>query len=572
MPNDPPRRRFRSSIIYDGLIRATTRSFLYALGLDDEDIARPHVAVIHTGGEMSPCNKNLAEQAQHAKTGIYAGGGMPHECPVVSVSDGLSMAHSGMRFSLISRELIADSVEATVRGHQWDGIFGIGACDKNLPGLMMGMVRCNVPSLFVYGGSALPGQFRGKDTNVVETYEKIGQVIAGTATLEQLTEISHLCLPSAGACPGQFTANTMGMVSEALGLAPLGSSMVPAVFSERAPLMRNAAKTLMRAVLQGGPLPRDLVTRKALENACAVVSATGGSTNAALHIPAIAHEAGIAFDLDCVAEVFARTPLIADLMPGGRFLARDVYYIGGAAVILRELLEGGHLHGDALTFTGRTLAQELEGAREPDGEVVLPLSRARAANGGLAVLKGNLCPQGALLKIAGLKSLTHRGPARVFESEEACQCAVQARAYAAGDVIVVRNEGPRGGPGMREMLGITALIYGQGMGEKVALLTDGRFSGATRGMCIGYASPEAASDGPIGLVRDGDIIVIDARPDARSIRIEISDDELSRRRATRAPANTRRLAGLLEKYAATVGPANTGAVTHSGKVDWPEGE
>jgi len=569
MSDDHTPRRFRSSIIYDGLIRATTRSFLYALGMDDDEIARPHVAVIHTGGEMSPCNKNLAEQATHAKTGIYAGGGMPHECPVVSVSDGLSMAHSGMRFSLISRELIADSVEATVRAHQWDGIFGIGACDKNLPGLMMGMVRCNVPSVFVYGGSALPGQFRGKDTNVVETYEKIGQVIAGVATVEELAQISHLCLPSAGACPGQFTANTMAMVSEALGLAPLGSSMVPAVFSERAPLMRNAAKALMRAVLDDGPLPRDLVTRRALENACAVVSATGGSTNAALHIPAIAHEAGIAFDLDCVAEVFARTPLIADLMPGGRFLARDVYYIGGSAVIMRELLKGGHLHGDALTMTGRTLAQELESAPQPDGEVVRTLERARAANGGLAVLKGNLCPDGALLKTAGLQSLTHRGPARVFENEEACQAAVQDRSYASGDVLIVRNEGPRGGPGMREMLGITALIYGQGMGEKVALLTDGRFSGATRGMCIGYASPEAAADGPIALVRDGDMIAIDARPQACSIQVELSDTELAQRRKAHARAERGRLGGLLEKYAAVVGPANRGAVTHSGNVEWP---
>jgi dihydroxy-acid dehydratase len=565
-------RRFRSSIIYEGPIRATTRSFLYALGQDDEDIARPHVAVIHTGGEMSPCNLNLADQAVHAKTGIYAGGGMPHECPVVSVSDGLTMAHSGMRFSLISRQLIADSVEATVRGHQWDGIFGIGACDKNLPGLMMGMVRCNVPSVFVYGGSALPGQIHGRDTNVVETYETIGQVIAGTATLEELAQISHACLPSAGACPGQFTANTMGMVSETLGLAPLGSCTIPAVFSERAPLMRNAAKALMRAVMNGGPLPRELVTRKALENACAVVSATGGSTNAALHIPAIAHEAGIAFDLDCVAEVFARTPLIADLMPGGRFLARDVHYIGGAPVILRELLRGGHLHGDTLTFTGRTLADELAQAPQPDGQVVLPLEKARAANGGLAVLKGNLCPQGALLKTAGLKSLTHRGPARVFESEEACQAAVQSRAYRAGDVLVVRNEGPRGGPGMREMLGITALIYGQGMGDKVALLTDGRFSGATRGLCIGYASPEAAVGGPIALLRDGDIVTIDARADARSIVVELCDEELARRRAARVSTERAPLRGLLEKYAATVRSAHVGAVTHSGAVDWPRDE
>jgi dihydroxy-acid dehydratase len=569
--SQPPaggRRRFRSSIVYDGLIRATARSFFYALGQDDDDIARPHVAVIHTYGEMSPCNRNLNEQAGHAKTGIYAAGGMPHECPVVSVSDGLSMAHSGMRFSLISRELIADSVEATVRGHQWDGIFGIGACDKNLPGLMMGMVRCNVPSIFVYGGAALPGQFGGKDVNVLDTYEMIGQVIAGTATRAQLDAVSHACLPTAGSCAGQFTANTMGMVSETLGLAPLGSSMVPAVFSERAPLLRSAAKLLMRAVMGEGPLPRDIVTRASLENACAIVSATGGSTNAALHIPAIAHEAGIEFDLDDVAAVFARTPLIADLKPGGKFLARDVYYIGGTPVILRVLLEGGHIDGGTLTITGRTLAQELAQAPAADGEVVHRLDAAIAANGGVAVLKGNLCPDGALLKVAGLKSLTHRGPARVFESEEACQVAIQNRDYQPGDVIVVRNEGPRGGPGMREMLGITALLYGQGMGDKVALLTDGRFSGATRGLCIGYASPEAYSGGPIGAIRDGDIIAIDARADARSIDVELPASALAERLAERATAVRKPLGGLLEKYAATVGPANRGAVTHSGNVIW----
>ena len=345
--------RFRSATIYEGTLRASTRSFLHALGQDDEDIARPHIGVFHTGGEMSPCNLYLREQAQHAKTGIYAAGGTPHECPVVSVSDGLTMAHSGMRFSLISRELIADSVEASVRGHQWDGIFGLGACDKNLPGLMMGMVRCNVPSVFVHGGSALPGQRPGPDgadLNVVDTYETIGKLLAGDATLDELDAVTRACLPSAGACAGQFTANTMGMVSEALGLAPIGSSTVPAVFSERAPLLRKAGKALMAAVMGDAPLPRDIVTRQALENACAVVSATGGSTNAALHIPAIAHEAGIRFHLDDVAAVFARTPLIADLKPGGKYLARDVYYVGGAGVILRELLHKGHLHGDALTW------------------------------------------------------------------------------------------------------------------------------------------------------------------------------------------------------------------------------
>ena len=571
MSTDQPSRKFRSATIYEGTIRATTRSFLHALGQDEEDIARPHVGVFHTGGEMSPCNLNLREQAQHAKTGIYAAGGTPHECPVVSVSDGLTMAHSGMRFSLISRELIADSVEASVRGHQWDGIFGIGACDKNLPGLMMGMVRCNVPSVFVHGGSALPGQtpgLHGRDLNVVDTYETIGKVLAGDATQDELDAISRACLPTAGACAGQFTANTMGMVSEALGLAPIGSSMVPAVFSERAPLLRRAAKNLMAAVMGDAPLPRDIVTRKALENACAVVSATGGSTNAALHIPAIAHEAGIRFHLDDVAEVFARTPLIADLRPGGQYLARDMFYIGGAGVVLRELLRTGHLHGDVLTYTGRTLAQELSTANAPDGQVVRSVEQALSLDGGLAVLKGNLCPDGALLKTAGLKTLVHLGPARVFESEEQAQAAVQAMRYQPGDVLVIRNEGPKGSPGMREMLGITALLYGQGMGDKVALLTDGRFSGATRGLCIGYAGPEAADKGPIAALRDGDLITIDARPESRSIAVQLSDAELTQRLAQLPAVAAAAHGGLLEKYALTVRPSHQGAVTHSGAVHW----
>lgn len=562
-----PPRKFRSATLVDGTIRATTRSFLYALGQDDDDIARPHIGVFHTGGEMSPCNLNLRDQAQHAKTGIYANGGMPHECPVVSISDGLTMAHSGMRFSLISRELIADSVEASTRGHQWDGIFAIGACDKNLPGLMMGIVRCNVPGVFIHGGSAIPGQYQGRDVNVVNTYETIGKVLAGDATMEELGEMSHSCLPTAGSCAGQFTANTMGMVSEALGLAPIGSSMVPSVFSERASLMRRAAKKLMQAVMGDAPLPRDIVTRKALENACAVVSATGGSTNSALHLPAIAHEAGIKFHLDDVAEVFARTPLIGNLSPGGKYLARDVYYAGGAQVIMKELLRGGYLHGDTMTFTGRTLAEEIEDANPPDGEVVRSIEQALSKDGGLAVLKGNLCPDGALLKTAGLKTLVHTGPARVFEDEEQAQAAVQHRRYQAGDVIVIRNEGPRGSPGMREMLGLTALLYGQGMGDKVALLTDGRFSGATRGLCIGYAGPEAADGGPIAALRDGDIIRIDARPQARSIAVDLTEQQIAERIAG-APKRPPPQGGLLEKYAATVRPSHQGAVTHSGNVVW----
>ncbi|MCO4097833.1 MAG: dihydroxy-acid dehydratase [Gemmatimonas sp.] len=559
-------RVFRSSAIYQGTIRTTTHAFLQALGQDDDEIRRPHIGVFHTGGEMSPCNMNLRDQAQHAKTGVYAHGGMPHECPVVSVSDGLSVAHPGMRYSLVSRELIADSVEASTEAHQWDGIFAIGGCDKNLPGLMMGMLRCNVPSVFVHGGAALPGHWQGRDTNIAETYETIGKVIAGEATEETLRDLSHACLPTAGACAGQFTANTMGMVSEALGLAPVGSSMVPAVYSERAPLMRRAAAALMRAVMDDAPRPRDIVTRAALENACAVVSATGGSTNAALHLPALAHEAGIRFTLADVAAVFARTPLIADLQPGGRYLARDLHHAGGAGVVLKALLEAGALHGDTLTFTGRTLAEELQQAPAPDGRVVLPVSQARSPDGGVTVLTGNLCPDGALLKTAGLATLVHRGPARVFESEEAAQVAVTQRDYREGDVLVIRNEGPRGGPGMREMLGITALLYGQGMCDKVALLTDGRFSGATRGLCIGHAGPEAADRGPIALLHDGDIIAIDARPEARRITVELSDETLAARLAALPVRASSVRGGVLEKYRALVGAAHLGAVTHSGPV------
>jgi dihydroxy-acid dehydratase len=557
-------RVFRSSAIYQGILRTPTHAFLQALGQDDDEIRRPHIGVFHTGGEMSPCNMNLRDQAQHAKTGVYAHDGMPHECPVVSVSDGLSVAHPGMRYSLLSRELIADSVEASTEAHQWDGIFAIGGCDKNLPGLMMGMLRCNVPSVFVHGGAALPGHWQGRDTNIAETYETIGKVIAGEATEETLRDLAHACLPTAGACAGQFTANTMGMVSEALGLAPVGSSMVPAVYSERAPLMRRAAAALMRAVMDDTPRPREIVTRAALENACAVVSATGGSTNAALHLPALAHEAGVRFTLADVALVFARTPLIADLQPGGRYLARDLHHVGGAGVVLKALLEAGALHGDTLTFTGRTLAEELQHAPAPDGRVVLPVSQARSPDGGVTVLTGNLCPDGALLKTAGLATLVHRGPARVFESEEAAQVAVTQRDYREGDVLVIRNEGPRGGPGMREMLGITALLYGQGMGDKVALLTDGRFSGATRGLCIGHAGPEAADRGPIALLHDGDMIAIDARPEARRITVELSDETLAARLAALPVRATSVRGGVLEKYRALVGAAHLGAVTHSG--------
>ena len=557
-------RRFRSAAIHEGLLRAPTRAFLQALGQDDDEICRPHIGVFHTGGEMSPCNLLLREQAQHAKTGIYAHGGMPHECPVVSVSDGLSIAHAGMRYSLVSRELIADSVEASTEAHQWDGIFAIGGCDKNLPGLLMGIVRCNVPAVFVHGGAALPGVWDGRDTNIAETYEAIGRVIASDVTEAELEARTRSCLLTPGACAGQFTANTMGLVAEALGLAPIGSSMVPAVYSERAPLMRRAGRTLMQAVLADAPTPRDVVTRQALENACAVVAATGGSTNAALHIPAIAHEAGIRFPLADVAEVFDRTPLIADLQPGGRFLARDLHHAGGPAMVFRALLDAGLLYGECRTITGRTVAEELFEAPPADGRVVHPVDRPLAPQGGLTVLRGNLCPDGALLKTAGLGTLVHAGPARVFESEEEAQAAVQARAYSAGEVLVIRNEGPRGGPGMREMLGITALLYGQGMGESVALLTDGRFSGATRGLCIGHAGPEAADHGPIAALRDGDLIAIDARPEVRAITVDLSPGALAARLAALPPYASSVRRGVLAKYAQVVGPAHCGAVTHAG--------
>lgn len=558
-------RRFPT--IYSTLMRENSKAFLYGMGMRDEDIAKPQIAIAHTGGGMSPCNMNLADQAAHAAEGIRRAGGYPHETPVVSVSDGLTMAHPGMRFSLISRELIADSVEATMRAHLWDGLIAIGACDKNLPGLMMGLVRVNAPGVFLHGGATLPGRVGGRDISALDAFETIGRLIAGDADRAELEDYQRHAIPGPGACAGQFTANTMGMVSEAIGLSPVGISTVPAVDPSREGLLHDAARHVVAAIEGDGPLPRDIVTRTAFENACAIVAATGGSTNAALHIPAIAHEAGIAFDLEDVGKVFHRTPLIASLSPGGAYLAAHVHAIGGTPVILKELISGGYVDGSQLTVSGQTLAQAVAAARPPDGKVVRAAGTPIAETGGVVVLKGNLCPNGALIKVAGLKSLAFRGPARVFDGEAPAQRAVETRAYAEGDVLVVRGEGPKGSPGMKEMLGITALLYGQGMGAKTALLTDGRFSGASRGMCIGYASPEAAVGGPIGLVEDGDIICIDARPGIANITLEVDDAVLSERRARRGQANRIRHGGLLEKYAASVQGAERGAVTHSGAVD-----
>ncbi|MFP6733864.1 MAG: dihydroxy-acid dehydratase [Rhodospirillales bacterium] len=558
----------RSTVATQGLDRAPHRAFLRGMGLDDAAIAQPFVAVLTTSGEGTPCTMNLAPQAAAAKEGVAKAGGTPREFTTISVSDGISMGHQGMKFSLVSREVIADSVELVVRGHAYDGIVGIGGCDKNLPGIMMGMVRCNVPSAFIFGGSALPGRWRGKDVSVLDTFEAVGAVMTGEMNLADLDELERVCLPTTGACAGQFTANTMGMVSEALGLAPLGSSMIPGVHEARAEVAHRAGERVMEMIEAGGPLPRDLITRHSLENAAAIVAATGGSTNAGLHLPAIAHEAGLRFTLDDVADVFAETPLIASLKPGGFYHAKDVYDIGGTPVILKALLDGGHIDGDCLTLAGVALKDALADTPAPDGQVVVTASDPISPTGGLVVLKGNLCPDGALLKVAGLASLEHEGPALVFESEEDCMAVIRTRAYAEGSIIVIRNEGPKGGPGMREMLGVTALIYGQGMGEKVALLTDGRFSGATRGMCIGYACPEAAVGGAIALIRNGDTIRIDAA--AASISVDLSDAELYARRKDWTPPDASKLAGALQKYAVTVGPANLGAVTHAGNLQWEQ--
>ena len=561
--------KHRSRVVTTGPTRAPHRAFLRATGMDDANLEQSFVGIVSTAGDNTPCSMSLGPQADQARLGVAAGGGVPICFSTISVSDGTSMNHAGMRMSLISRETIADSVEIMVRGHAYDGLVGFAGCDKTLPGIMMGMVRTNVPAVFVYGGSMLPGldPESGQDSTILTTIEAVGRYQSGTINLEQLRGIECSSSPTAGACPGQFTANTMAMVGETLGLSLLGSSMVPAVYSSRLALARRAGQQVMTLLEKGGPLPRDLVTFKSLENACAVVAATGGSTNAALHIPAIANEAGIRFTLEDVGRVFERTPLIANLQPGGAYLAKDLHHIGGTPVVLKALLAGGFLHGDTLTLEGQTLAQALQAFPDPDNKIVFSCDQAIHASGGVVVLKGNLCPDGALLKIAGLQSLTFSGTARVFENEESCMQAVIKQQYQDGDVLVIRNEGPKGGPGMREMLSVTAAIYGQGKGEKVALLTDGRFSGATRGMCIGYASPEAAMGGAIGLVQDGDRIEIDAG--ARTLNLAISDTELEARRAQQTLPVPAPIAGVLEKYAKLVGPANEGATTHSGNLDWP---
>ncbi len=552
----------KSSQITEGMDRTPHRAFLRAMGVSEADFGKPFVGIVSQHGETTPCSLSLGPQADAARLGVASEQGVPISFTTVSVSDGLSMNHKGMRMSLVSRELVADSIEAVMVAHAYDGFVGFAGCDKTLPGVMMAMARLNCPSVFVYGGAMLPGNFKGRDVTILTAYEGVGAVLAGQMTQADLKDLERTCAPTVGSCPGQFTANTMAMVAETLGLAIPGSAMMPAVYSERLALAREAGRRVTQIIREGGPLPRDLITRKSLENAAAAVAATGGSTNAGLHLPAIAHEVGISFTLEDVAKVFARTPLIADLQPGGKYLALDLHRVGGTRVVLKALLDGGFLHADALTLSGKTLADELSDVALPDGQVVYPTDKALMESGGVVVLKGNLAPDGALIKVAGLKQLVFKGPARVFESEEEAFTAVSARDYQAGDVLVIRNEGPRGGPGMREMLGVTALVYGQGMGERVALLTDGRFSGATRGMMVGYIGPEAAELGPIAYLQNGDIVEINAQ--TATLHVSLDSATLEERAKNHQPSAKEHLNGILEKYARLVSPARLGAVTHSG--------
>ncbi|AYO83478.1 dihydroxy-acid dehydratase [Methylobacterium brachiatum] len=550
--------------VTEGPDRAPHRSYLYAMGLTREQIHQPLVGVASCWNEAAPCNISLMRQAQAVKKGVAAAHGTPREFCTITVTDGIAMGHGGMRASLPSREVIADSVELTMRGHAYDALVGLAGCDKSLPGMMMAMVRLNVPSIFIYGGSILPGSFRGKPVTVQDLFEAVGKVAVGDMSLEDLDELEQVACPSAGACGAQFTANTMATVSEAIGLALPYSAGAPAPYEIRDKFCATAGEKVME-LLAKQIRPRDIVTRKALENAATVVAASGGSTNAALHLPAIAHECGIEFTLFDVAEIFRRTPYIADLKPGGRYVAKDMFEVGGIPLLMKTLLDHGFMHGDCLTVTGRTIAENMDRVTwNPDQDVVYPANRPITPTGGVVGLKGNLAPEGAIVKVAGMpaEKQVFTGPARVFDGEEACFEAVQSRTYKEGDVLVIRYEGPRGGPGMREMLSTTAALYGQGMGDKVALITDGRFSGATRGFCVGHVGPEAAVGGPIGLIRDGDIITLDAIQGTLSVAL--SDEDFAERRKAWAPRTNAATSGYLWKYAQGVGPALYGAVTHPG--------
>jgi dihydroxy-acid dehydratase len=542
--------------------RAPHRSYYYAMGLSEEEIARPFVGVVSAGNDSAPCNTTLDAQADAARAGVEAGGGMPRRFNTITVTDGIAMGHQGMKASLISREVIADSIELSVRGHCYDALVGFAGCDKSLPGMMMAMLRLNVPSVFVYGGSILPGSFHGHDVTVVDVFEAVGQHAAGNCPLQELIELEKVACPGHGACGGQFTANTMACVGEAIGLSLPNSNMVPAPYRARDEVARAAGEAVME-LLARNIRPRDICTRAAFENAARVVAATGGSTNAALHLPAMANEAGIAFDLHDVARIFKSTPYLADLKPGGKYVAKDMYEAGGVYMLMKTMMDGGLLDGDCMTVTGRTLAENIDRVTwNPDQKVIREIANPITPTGGVVGLRGTLAPEGAIVKVAGMHRLQFEGPARVFDCEEDAFAAVEARQIAEGTVIIIRYEGPKGGPGMREMLSTTAALYGLGMGEKVALITDGRFSGGTRGFCIGHVGPEAADGGPIALVEDGDVIRIDA--EAGTIDLDVPEAVLAERSARWQPRRNDYQAGALWRYAQNVGPACNGAVTHPG--------
>ncbi len=554
--------RLPSRHVTEGPERAPHRSYYYAMGLTTAQIHQPFVGVASCWNEAAPCNISLMRQAQAVKKGVAAAGGTPREFCTITVTDGIAMGHEGMKSSLPSREVIADSVELTIRGHAYDGLVGLAGCDKSLPGMMMAMCRLNVPAIFIYGGSILPGTFKGKPVTIQDVFEAVGKHSVGDMSSSDLDVLEHNACPSAGACGAQFTANTMATVSEAIGLALPYSAGAPAPYEIRDQFCMTAGEQVLDLIKQG-LRPRDIVTRKALENAAAVVAASGGSTNAALHLPAIANECGIKFDLFDVAEVFKRTPYVADLKPGGRFVAKDLFEAGGIPLLMKTLLDHGFMHGDCMTVTGRTMAENLKRVKwNKDQDVVRPANKPLLATGGVVGLKGNLAPDGAIVKIAGLANLKFSGPARCFDGEEACFEAVKMRKYKEGDVLVIRYEGPKGGPGMREMLATTAALYGQGMGSKLALVTDGRFSGATRGFCVGHVGPEAAGGGPIGLIKDGDIIEMDA--DKGVLNVKLSSAELDKRRKAWKPKKPEFTSGYLWKYAEQVGAARGGAITHPG--------
>lgn len=542
--------------------RAPQRSYYYAMGMTEEDIAKPFVGIASAGNDSAPCNTLLDAQADMARQGVIEGGGTPRRFNTITVTDGIAMGHQGMKSSLVSREVIADSVEVSVRGHCYDAVVAYAGCDKSLPGMMMAMLRLNVPSIFVYGGSILPGRFHDEDVTVVDVFEAVGQHSAGNCPLQELIELEKVACPGHGACGGQFTANTMACVAEAIGLSLPNSNMAPAPYETRDAMAVAAGRQVMD-LIELNLRPRDICTREAFVNAARIVAATGGSTNAALHLPAMASEAGIDFDLFDVAEAFKSTPYLADLKPGGKYVARDMHNAGGVYMLMKTMMENGLLNGDCITVTGKTLGENIEEITwNSDQKVIYDVKNAITETGGVVGLKGSLAPEGAIVKVAGMARLQFRGPAQIFECEEDAFAAVEKREIKEGSVLVIRNEGPKGGPGMREMLATTAALYGQGMGEKVALITDGRFSGATRGFCIGHVGPEAADGGPIGLVEEGDMINIDA--ESGVIDLEVDEKTLEERRSCFKPHVNDYGSGALWRYAQNVGPAYKGAVTHPG--------